>query len=148
MSVKGYKKHLIVKEVAIDIGKNLDLSNISHSTVLIKVSSGSSPALTLNDFAVRVIFSIWNATLVLLYSWNSKVGSIWFWIYYFLLSTIVANFQSKLKYVQFQTKNNISTWLESQTTVYKFCLKEFTQKLCNEHFEVMLRSHLWVWSKF
>ena len=140
MSVKGYKKHLIVKEVAIDIGKNLDLSNISHSTVLIKVSSGSSPALTLNDFAVRVIFSIWNATLVLLYSWNSKVGSIWFWIYYFLLSTVVANFQSKLKYVQFQTKNNISTWLESQTTVYKFCLKEFTQKLCNEHFEVMLRS--------
>ena len=68
MSVKGYKKHLIVKEVAIDIGKNLDLSNISHSTVLIKVSSGISPALTLNDFAVRVIFSIWNATLVLLYS--------------------------------------------------------------------------------
>ena len=55
MSVKGYKKHLIVKEVAIDIGKNLDLSNISHSTVLIKVSSGISPALTLNDFAVRVI---------------------------------------------------------------------------------------------
>ena len=58
MSVKGYKKHLIVKEVAIDIGKNLDLSNISHSTVLIKVSSGSSPALTLNDFAVRVIMII------------------------------------------------------------------------------------------
>jgi hypothetical protein len=38
INVSGYRKHRIVNELAIDIGKNFDLSSISHSTVLIKAS--------------------------------------------------------------------------------------------------------------
>ena len=47
-----------------------------------------------------------NATLVLLYSWNSKVRSRSYYFLFFSQSS--SEFLNKLKYVQFQKKNKIS----------------------------------------